>query len=163
MSTASYTINNDPAQYQSLGYCIRPELVDMATISKARSSLDQMITALDEGERPESLVEPHVLADDWQFWLELCRDERVLDAVQQCMQCDEVTLLMSHLIVKPAGDGLKTHWHQDNTYWPSVDGTDVTTVWLALDNVDTENAAMWVIPDTPVSYTHLTLPTNREV
>jgi ectoine hydroxylase-related dioxygenase (phytanoyl-CoA dioxygenase family) len=57
-----------------------------------------------------------------------------------------VVLLMSHLIVKPAADGLAVAWHQDNTYWPSVHGTDVLTAWLALDQVDLGNACMQVIP-----------------
>ena len=149
------SINHDPAQYLSLGYCIQPELVAADQITAARQSLDHMIENLEDGRRPEALVEPHVLADDWEFWLELCRNENVVDAVQNCMQCDEVVLLMSHLIVKPAGDGLKTHWHQDNTYWPSVDGTDVTTVWLALDDVDIENAAMYVIPNTHAGFEEL--------
>lgn len=146
------SINHDPAQYLDLGYCIVPEIVGPDAIKQARSSLDQMIADLTADQRPEALVEPHVLATDWQQWLELCRTPTVIDAVQDCMQCDEVVLLMSHLIVKPAGDGLKTCWHQDNTYWPSVDGTDVTTVWLALDDVDVENAAMFVIPNTHAGF-----------
>ena len=162
-ATIAQEINHKPSDYLSLGYCIVPDLVDQASISQARTSLDAMIGSLDEGQRPEALVEPHMLADDWQFWLELCRQERVVDAVQDCLQCDEVVLLMSHLIVKPAGDGLKTHWHQDNTYWPSVDGTDVTTVWLALDDVDTENAAMWVIPNTHAGFEEMEkIPTGGD-
>ena len=148
----STSINHDPAQYLELGYCIAPNLLGQEDIARARQSLDRMIAGLGAGERPEALVEPHVLAADWQLWLELCRSESVIDAVQNCMQCEEVVLLMSHLIVKPAGDGLKTHWHQDNTYWLSVDGTDVTTVWLALDDVDVENAAMFVIPNTHAGF-----------
>ena len=151
-TSPSHSINHDPAQYLELGYCIAPELVSKSAINQARVSLDRMIAGLNPDQRPEALVEPHVLAADWQQWLELCRTPAVIDAVQNCMQCEEVVLLMSHLIVKPAGDGLKTCWHQDNTYWPSVDGTDVTTVWLALDDVDVENAAMFVIPNTHAGF-----------
>ncbi len=146
------TVNYAPALYKSLGYCIAPALLEPADITRARQSLDVMIGKLKEHQRPEALVEPHVLAEDWRFWLELCRRPTVIDAVQNCLQCDEVILLMSHLIVKPAGDGLVTYWHQDNTYWPSVSGTDVTTVWLALDDVDIDNAAMHVIPNTHAGF-----------
>ena len=148
-------VNTDSQLYKSLGYCIAPDLVGPADIATARQSLDTMIAKLKEHQRPEALVEPHVLAEDWRFWLELCRRPTVIDAVQNCLQCDELILLMSHLIVKPAGDGLVTYWHQDNTYWPSVNGTDVTTVWLALDDVDVDNAAMYVIPNTHAGFEEL--------
>ncbi len=153
--TQSPSINHDPSLYLDLGYCIAPSLVDAETIQTARQSLDYMIDNLESHRRPEALVEPHVVAKDWEFWLALCRYPQVIDAVQNCLQCDEIILLMSHLIVKPAGDGLKTHWHQDNTYWPSVKGTDITTVWLALDDVDIENAAMYVIPKTHEGFEEL--------
>ena len=156
MSTSTQSsINHDTQLYKYLGYCIVPDLVDAQHIAAARQSLDSMIAKLKANQRPEALVEPHVLAEDWRFWLELCRTPSVIDAVQACLQCEEVILLMSHLIVKPAGDGLKTYWHQDNTYWPSVSGTDVTTVWLALDDVDIENAAMFVIPNTHAGFEEL--------
>lgn len=154
-------INHQPALYKELGYCIATDLVGAGQLSQAWASLDTMIAGLKDGQRPEALVEPHVLADDWQFWLELCRHPAVIQSVKDCLQTDEVVLLMSHLIVKPAHNGLKTYWHQDNTYWPSVDGTDVTTVWLALDDVDVENAAMYVIPKTHADFEELDmLPTG---
>ena len=43
-------------------------------------------------------------------------------------------------------------WHQDNTYWPSVRGTDVVSVWLAIDDADAENSAMMVIPGSHAGY-----------
>ena len=43
-------------------------------------------------------------------------------------------------------------WHQDNTYWPSVHGTDVLTVWLAIDDATAANSAMKVIPGSHAGY-----------
>ena len=63
--------------------------------------------------RPEYLTEPH---PKHSFWLELCRHPRVLDVVESVLGPDLI-LIMSHLIVKRAGDGLPVAWHQDNTYW----------------------------------------------
>ena len=62
---------------------------------------------------------------------------------------------MSHLIVKPAGDGIPIAWHQDNTYWEGVHGTDVVTVWLALDKVDIGNGAMEIIPSTQEGFAEM--------
>lgn len=96
--------------------------------------------------RMENLVEPQVQAQNWRFWLELCRHPLILQQVRKQMECEELILLMSHLIVKPPYDGLEVCWHQDNTYWKSVVGTDACTVWLAIDDVDRENSCMHVIP-----------------
>jgi phytanoyl-CoA hydroxylase len=149
------TLNRDPLQYRDLGYCVADHLIDADELRAARASLDQQIATLPPGRRPEALVEPHMLAEDWLLWLKLCCNPRVLDAVQACLQCDELILLMSHLIVKPAHNGQVIAWHQDNTYWSSVTGTDVTTVWLALDDVDRANACMRVIPSTHAGYPEL--------
>ncbi len=65
----------------------------------------------------------------------------MLDAVEQVLGPDLI-LIMSHLIVKRAGDGLPVAWHQDNTYWYSMQGTDVTTVRLAIDDTDQANGCM---------------------
>ena len=60
-----------------------------------------------------------------------------------------------HLIVKPPHDGLPVAWHQDNTYWHSVQGTDVATVWLAIDDTDEDNGCMRVIPRSHDGYPEL--------
>ena len=64
----------------------------------------------------------------------------------------DLILIMSHVISKRPGDGLPVAWHQDNTYWHSVQGTDVGTVWLALDDADLANGCMQVIPSTHEGY-----------
>ena len=53
---------------------------------------------------------------------------------------------MSHLIVKRASDGLSVVWHQDNNYWHSVKGSDITTVWLAIEDTDRSDGCMRGIP-----------------
>ncbi|HYE05115.1 MAG TPA: phytanoyl-CoA dioxygenase family protein [Planctomycetota bacterium] len=147
--------------YRRDGYAIIREAMPSSVITAARAQLDALIAGLAPDERPENLVEPHVRAPDWRFWLELCRHPAVVDRVAECLGAHEIILLMSHLIVKPARDGLAVEWHQDNTYWPSVTGTDVTTVWLALDDVDTGNACMRIIPRSQVGYPELEkLPTD---
>ncbi len=141
--------------YRRDGYAIVREALPAALVAAARDQLDALIGGLAPDQRPENLVEPHMRAPDWHFWLDLCRHPVVLDRIGECLGADELILMMSHLIVKPAGDGRAVAWHQDNTYWPTVDGTDVTTVWLALDDVDLGNACMRVIPRSQVGYPEL--------
>ena len=157
----SISPNIDSGRYSAEGFCLFPDVLNEADIAETRVELDIMIADLPErqvvykdGEdeevdaRPEYLTEPH---PKHPFWLELCRHPRVLDAVESVLGPDLI-LIMSHLIVKRAEDGLPVAWHQDNTYWHSVQGTDVTTVWLAIDDTDRANGCMQVIPCTHEGY-----------
>ena len=157
----SISPNIDSGRYSAEGFCLFRDVLNEADIAETRAELDIMIADLPErqvvykdGEdkevdaRPEYLTEPH---PKHPFWLELCRHPRVLDAVGSVLGPDLI-LIMSHLIVKRAEDGLPVAWHQDNTYWHSVQGTDVTTVWLAIDDTDRANGCMQVIPCTHEGY-----------
>ena len=158
------TPNTEPSRYQAEGFCLFHNVLSINEIEVTRGELDRLIASMPkrqvvykDGEnkgvdaRPEYLTEPH---PKHSFWLELCRNPRVLDAVEQVLGPDLI-LIMSHLIVKRAGDGLPVAWHQDNTYWHSVQGTDVTTVWLAIDDTDQANGCMQVIPCTHDGYPEL--------
>ena len=158
MNTAA---NTDVSCYADEGYCLFRDVLPKSEIEIARVELNTMLANLPErqavykdGEnkevdaRPEYLTEPH---PKHPFWLELCRHPRVLDAVEAILGADLI-LIMSHLIVKRAEDGLPVAWHQDNTYWHSVQGTDVSTVWLAIDDTDRTNGCMQVIPCTHEGY-----------
>ena len=153
--------NTDPDRYPDEGFCLFRDVLNEEEIMTARTELDAMLASLPErqmvykdGEnkevaaRPEYLTEPH---PKHPFWLELCRHPHVLDVVEAILGTDLI-LIMSHLIVKRAEDGLPVAWHQDNTYWHSVQGTDVGTVWLAIDDTDRANGCMQVIPCTHEGY-----------
>lgn len=47
----------------------------------------------------------------------------------------------SHFFCKMPHDGKQVAWHQDASYWP-LSPSKVVTVWLAIDDADTENACM---------------------
>ena len=51
----------------------------------------------------------------------------------------------SHFFCKMPHDGKAVSWHQDASYWP-LTPSKTTTVWLAIDDADTENACMRFIP-----------------
>lgn len=148
-------VNEQPELYAGSGYCLFRDVLTPDEIAAVQTELDATIDSMparmvvykdgDHKEvdaRPEYLTEPHAKND---FWLQLCRHPKILDAVQSVLG-QELILIMSHLIVKPSGDGLPVAWHQDNTYWHSIQGTDVATVWLAIDDTDQSNGCMNVIP-----------------
>jgi len=51
----------------------------------------------------------------------------------------------AHYFCKMPRDGKRVSWHQDASYWPLTPSKTVT-VWLAIDDADTENACMRFIP-----------------
>lgn len=51
----------------------------------------------------------------------------------------------SHYFCKLPGDGKSVSWHQDASYWP-LTPTKTISVWLAIDDCDTENGCMKFIP-----------------
>jgi ectoine hydroxylase-related dioxygenase (phytanoyl-CoA dioxygenase family) len=142
-------INTDPTHFQQEGYCLFRQVLNPAEVAEARCVLDAAIAATTR--RPEYLTEPH--ATD-RFWLELCCHPRVLDIVESVLGPDLI-LIMSHLIVKPPKDGMRVEWHQDNTTWAAIQGTDIVTVWLALDDADCGNGCMQVIPCSHSGYPEL--------
>ena len=141
---ASTTVSNE--DYRRDGVVVAPTGLPAPLLAEMRTRLATMIDGLESWKRPEGLVEPHLYGADWRFWLEVCRHPQVVAEVAAAMGTDELLLVMSHLIVKRPRDGLAVAWHQDITYWPHVHGTEVSTVWLAIDDVDVGNACMHVIP-----------------
>ena len=155
MMSEQTSANEDPGLYAAEGYCVQRGLFSSTELAALRRSLERMIEELPADRRLESLVEPHVRAADWRTWLELARDERLLDAAAGALGSSELLLLSTHLLVKQPRDGLALCWHQDNTYWPGVTGVDVCTIWLAIDDSDLGNGCMQVIPRTHSGYPEL--------
>ncbi len=60
----------------------------------------------------------------------------------------------SHYFCKLPGDGKRVSWHQDASYWPLTPSKAVT-LWLAIDDADTENACVCFLPGSHL-YGHLT-------
>jgi non-heme Fe2+,alpha-ketoglutarate-dependent halogenase len=56
----------------------------------------------------------------------------------------------THLFCKAPHDPMRVPFHQDAVYWPLTPSRTIT-VWLALDDVDEENAAMQFVPGSHLS------------
>jgi phytanoyl-CoA hydroxylase len=54
---------------------------------------------------------------------------------------DEAEVRNMEFFAKPAREGLKSPWHQDNFYW-GVAGGNALTIWLSLDHCDETNGAV---------------------
>ena len=146
--------NTDPTLFADLGYCLFPNILDPQETATLRRMLDEaLVTPLPHHaathrrdatglDRPGYIGEPH--ARDLR-WLDICRHPRILDAVATALG-PNLILVFSSVFIKLPQNPTQVAWHQDNTYWPSVHGIDVVTLWLAIDDADAQNAAMRIIP-----------------
>lgn len=68
-------------------------------------------------------------------------DSAVPHAAAQLLATDKLNLLYDQLFVKEPGSNFPTPWHNDHPYWP-VRGTQVVTLWIALDKVTLDNGGL---------------------
>ncbi len=161
MTDTSSPLNTDPARFVDQGYCVFRDVLNADEIAAVRREVDAMIAAMpskqriyledghrDIDSRPEWLTEPHT-SDP--YWLEFCRRPALLDAVESIIG-PNLMIVMSSLLVKPRGDGMAVRWHQDNPFWYSLEGTDLVSLWLAIDDADASNGAMSVVPESHAGF-----------
>ncbi|MFY7953944.1 MAG: phytanoyl-CoA dioxygenase family protein [Armatimonadaceae bacterium] len=97
--------------------------------------------ALARGESSYSIASAHRrFAPVW----DLLHHPAIVDRVADLLG-DDIVAWGSHFFCKLPGDGKIVDWHQDAVYWPMTPSKTVT-VWLAVDDTDTENACMRFIP-----------------
>ena len=149
-------LNHDPARFAKDGYCLYRHVFDSAEVESNQRLMAEAIER-DQLDNANYYSEPH---ESDERWLEICRHPCLLDAVQSVLG-PHLILIFSSVFIKPPGSVETVPWHQDNSYWPSIQGTDVVTVWLAIDDTDRENAAMRVIPGSHTGYREsATLPSG---
>jgi hypothetical protein len=71
---------------------------------------------------------------------DLLTDARIVACVKDLLG-ENVVGWGSHFFCKMPHDGKAVAWHQDASYWP-LTPTRAVTVWLAIDDADTQNACM---------------------
>jgi len=74
---------------------------------------------------------------------ELCSHPAVIERVAAILGPD-LLLWHSRFFDKPAGSE-RIPWHQDCPFWP-IEPDDCVSAWIAIDEVDAENACVEVIP-----------------
>jgi len=51
-----------------------------------------------------------------------------------------------HMILKPAGYGAPTPWHQDEAYWNPMTEYCTTNFWMPLQDATVESGCLWFLP-----------------
>jgi ectoine hydroxylase-related dioxygenase (phytanoyl-CoA dioxygenase family) len=75
---------------------------------------------------------------------EFLRSSPAASLAAQCMGSKKVNLFHEHVLVKEPGTPNPTPWHHDMPYW-TVEGRQVCSLWIPLDEVDRETAVEYVL------------------
>ena len=128
--------------YNQRGYISPIDVFSADEIAPIREYFDDLLDkALAAGWNNYEITNWHIHCQG--VW-DIVTNSRILDVVQDLLG-ETMILRHSHFFCKLPGDGKRVSWHQDASYWP-ISPSKVVSAWLALDDVDLENAAMHVIP-----------------
>ncbi len=127
--------------FEQNGYLIGlPPVFKSEEVRQMNAGLDELMKLLRPGEDSKEIREWH---ESSRFLYDLCMNETILDYVEDLL--GPFYLWASNFFIKEPHSKSTVGWHQDAYYWP-LDPHESLTVWIAMDDVDEENAAMQVIP-----------------
>ena len=129
--------------YADEGFLTQVDLFSESEIGHFRACFDELETREGREKCQIGLQARHL---DEEFIWQMSTDSRVIDVIQELMG-EDIMLLSTHFFCKyPDPEAKKfVAWHQDVTYW-GLDPAEAHTAWVAIDDSDTENGCMRVIP-----------------
>ena len=139
------------ARYRQDGIVVPRTGFDAATVAALRVKLERFLVAQ---KITDADYVPDIIERD-PSWLEIGTRPEILDAVAQLIG-EDLIIWGSALFCKAGKGGRATPWHQDGHYWP-IRPLATVTAWIAIDDVNTENSCLRVIPGShrdKVSYSH---------
>jgi ectoine hydroxylase-related dioxygenase (phytanoyl-CoA dioxygenase family) len=137
--------------YRNDGVIIPSTGLGPQVVAELRSKLDSFL--LQQGITDADYV-PDIIDRD-PDWLRFGAMPQILDAVAQIIG-EDIIIWGSALFCKAGKGGRATPWHQDGHYWP-IRPLQTVTVWIAIDDVNSENSCLRVIPGSHrerISYSH---------
>ena len=141
----------DIQKYQDDGQITAPQQLSAETVDDLRQAMDSFFAA-----RP-GIDQDYAanLIDQDQSWLKYAMLPEVLEIVSDLIG-EDLIVWGSALFAKKGTGGKATPWHQDGHYWP-IRPLATVTAWIAIDDVNTDNGCMRVIPGShkdKISYEH---------
>ena len=148
----AHTLSSEQIEaYNRNGYVKGMRIFSSEEIDDIRIYFDALLArVLESGGDSYSISTAHVSYG--RVW-DLLNDKRIVAHVKDILGPDVIGW-GSHFFCKMPRDGKRVSWHQDASYWP-MSPSKTVTVWLAIDDADTQNACMRFIPSTH-QYGHMT-------
>ena len=133
---------DDLDTYNTLGFARPFDVFGQDEVAEIRSYIDRLMADMGEAGAYGINCYQARLAGLW----DIATDPRILDHVEDILG-PHIICWASAVLSKRPHDPKKVPWHQDASFWRLTPARTVT-VWLAIDDVDEENAAMMFIPGT---------------
>ena len=147
MNTATLTDREIEAFHRD-GFIMPDYQMPDRLLNQMRDAYDRVVAGNSDtpGVSPNFMLGPHLQKTGAQgvkgdpFWMDLARNDDILDMVSQVAGGDLV-LWGTTLFGKPPLVGKATPWHQDADYYP-IEPMATITVWIAIDDATAENGCM---------------------
>ncbi len=124
--------------YNKQGFITPVRIFGEMEIAESRAYFDDLLKrVLDAGGDSYSISSAHL---EYGRVYDLLAHPNIVSVVKDLLG-ENIVGWGSHFFCKMPGDGKAAAWHQDASYWPLTPSRTVT-VWLAIDDADTENACM---------------------
>jgi ectoine hydroxylase-related dioxygenase (phytanoyl-CoA dioxygenase family) len=145
----------DVAAFREQGYFVVPGLFSDTECDDITGHVERAAFELALGESADGplsyrpmmhLASPELTA--------VATDARWAPVVLPLLGTGDARLYWEQAVAKPPQARTELPWHQDNGYTPLIP-EEYVTCWLALDDADTDNGCIWVIPG---SHEHGTQP-----
>lgn len=125
--------------------CLRG-MFDAGWVDRVREAMDRVLA--DPGPiRIENSDDGGRLAIETYAWRrdatfrEYAFDSPAAAIAARLLRTAKVNLLFDQMLIKEPMTPTPTNWHQDGPNWP-IHGTQALSLWMALDDVDTQSGAM---------------------
>lgn len=131
--------------YNEHGYLFPIDIFDQKEADDLRAYFDDLIEKFraDGGNIVTGIADFHTHC---RTIYDVATHPRILEYVRDIIG-DNVVCWHTHAFAKEPGESRAVPWHQDATYWPLTPSRTIT-VWLAIDDSDTENGGLQIIPGT---------------
>jgi ectoine hydroxylase-related dioxygenase (phytanoyl-CoA dioxygenase family) len=131
--------------YETYGFVAIHDLFTSTEVEELRAAFDCVMESAAGGDKQSASLKQAI-----NLWAQdscikrYVLDQRLGTIAKTLIGSPRVRLWHDQGLVKPAG-GAESPWHQDLPFWP-VANTDLTSCWLAIDDVDEQNGCLQFIP-----------------
>lgn len=144
-------------QFREHGYVAVPKFFNTRETAAIRTEVERLkrdgflrnVVTDGDGKTPSTTLRNLQLCPMYRhsaFFRALPFKPRVIQAVSELIG-DPLILHLDQVFLKPGGDGMGTHWHQDNAYFKISDPMKGTAMWIAVHDATIANGTIQVIQD----------------
>ena len=131
-------------QFDRDGFLLGIPILSPEEVRYYNNCYDRLVAEFTERSGKGRICNQHFM--DPEFYA-LATRYSVLDLVEAAVGPDILLMSSGFFVKEPGSSSEFVAWHQDTMYW-GLKPPFAVTVWLALDDSDTENGCMRVIPGT---------------